>query len=220
MPAHPLSMTVQTRQPAGTPAGGQFAATARSESNLVLTGSTQDPGPAPTDIRPSDRSPEHTELAAAGVGEGRLSLLAPVEAKTLAAAVRESETTDHEQVRAYVQSYLRWRDLAETGPVHETRARRIVDEATRQYAAAKLGFADAQEAVKRGDRDADTRSIEAQDDLSAAVRRFDDARADLKYLTEPDWRTAPAESQSMADYFALDGARRRFADKTYRGQVH
>lgn len=214
-------MTIQTRQPAGTPTGGQFATSARAESGTTLVGPGHDPEREPAENRPSDRSPEHGELARLGLGEGELSLLAPVEAKTLVAGVRERGiAADRPRVRAYVDAYLRWRDLAETGPVHETRARRIVDEATRQYAAAKLGFADAIEAAKADPGDGERILEEAQDDLSAAVRRFDDARADLRYVTDPEWRETPSESLSMNDYFALDGARRRFAKKDYRGQLH
>lgn len=214
-------MSIQTRQPAGTPVGGHFATSARVESGTSLIGPGHDPEPGPADAHPSERSPEHAVLSELGVGAGKLSLLAPVEAKTLVAGVRERGIDqDRPRVRAYVDSYLRWRDLAETGPVHETRARRIVDEATRQYAAAKVGFRVSQEAVKREDAGADLLSEEAQEDLSAAVRRFDDARADLQYVTDPEWRASVVtETLAMNDYFALDGARRRFAKKDYRGRV-
>lgn len=212
-------MTAQARQPAGTPVGGQFSTATRPEAALTLVGKGYDPPPAPAETRPSDRSPEHAQLAALGVGEGKLSLLAPVEAKTLWRQVSELALTDRAKVRGAVDAYLHWRDLADHMPVYEARARRIVDESTRQYAAARLGFADAQDAARRGDTGADIRADEAQADLSAAVRRYDDARADLRYLTDPAWRDGKGAVMSMNDHLALDSARRRFAASTYRGQV-
>lgn len=40
--AHPLVMSTQTRQPAGAPTGGQFAATIRPEGTTTLTGTDRD----------------------------------------------------------------------------------------------------------------------------------------------------------------------------------
>lgn len=186
----------------------------------MLVGPGHDPERAPAETRPSQRSAEHATLAGLGVPAGKLSLLAPIEAKSVIGTMREEELTDRAKARAKVDAYLHWRDLADTGRVSEWRAHRIVEQATGQYAAAKLGFADAQDAHKAGREDAAVLLDEAQEDLSAAVRRYDDARADLAYLTDPVWRDAAAETLPMNDYYALDGARRRFAKKDYRGQVY
>lgn len=218
-------MTFQLRKPAGSPAGGQFAVSARAESGTTLTPLDQDPQPEPAAHRPADRSPEHAQLAQLGVPAGKLSLLAPVEAKSVLGTLRPEQVTDRAAVRGQVDAYLHWRDLAETGPLHETRARRIADEATRQYAAARRGFTEAQQAAALGDGDRPRavlldEAYEAEADLRDAVRRYEDARADLRYLTDPSWRDATSEQVTMLDHFALDGARRRLAKKDYRGQVH
>ena len=218
-------MTFQLRKPAGSPAGGQFAVNERTETGTTLAPLHQEPQPDPAARRPADRSPEHSRLAELGVAAGKLSLLAPVEAKSVLGTLRPEQLTSRAAVRDQVDAYLHWRDLADTGALHETRARRIADEATRQYAAARRGFADAQEALKPGGSDRPRAELlqemdEAETDLRDAVRRYDDARADLRYLTDRSWRDAAPEQVTMLDHFALDGARRRITRRDYRGQVH
>lgn len=212
-----MSTHARPRQPAGVPAGGQFATAARTEPAVDLVTPGYSPGPSAS--RPADRSPEHARLADLGVPAGKLSLLAPVEAKSVLGTVPPQGLTDRDEARATVDAYLRWRDLADTGKVHELRARRILDEATGQLAAAQRGLVDANEQVRAGSADGPLLQDEAAQDVSVAVRRFDDARADLRYLTDPQWRESSG-ALSMADYFALHGARRRFANDAYRGQVH
>lgn len=211
--AHPPGMSTQMRVPAGDPHGGQFATTARAESGTVL----ERPGPAPR-----DRSTEHAELADLGAGAGKLALFAPIEAKSVLGTLTDEDKTDRAAVRARLDAYLHWRDLADSGRVHELRARRILDEATRQYDAARAGFKDAQDAVATGAPDAERQEEESQLDLSAAVRRYDAARADVRYLAEPKYREAEQPVFGVVVLGQADqlAAIERFTDPAYRGQVY
>jgi hypothetical protein len=155
-----------------------------------------------------------------GVGEGRLSLLAPVEARTLAAQL-SCERSDRAAVRARVDAYLHWRDLADPGPVSEFRAGRIAEETVRQLDAAKDGYVRAREWVWGSSTD--VRGLleleEAEEDLKVAVRRHDRAHADLRYLNDPSWRPGTVADGAL-DEFECALTHERFADPSYRGQVH
>ena len=207
-------MSLQQRVPSGAPAGGQFAQSANGETGTVLELAP------PVGTRASQRSDAHSALHERGLGESKLSLLAPVEARSVLGTMPAG--ADRPTNRAHLDAYLHWRDLADTGELHEVRANRIVSESTRQFEASRLGFADTEAAVK-AERTPVTieRAQESERDLSDAVRRMDDAIADVRYLSDPTWRATPATTttESMNDYYARSGAQRRFAKKGYRGQV-
>ena len=178
-------------------------------------------------MRPSARSLEHATLADLGVPAGALSLLAPVEAKTVLGSLTRTDSSSRAAVRKHVDAYLRWRDVSASGPVGHDRARRILAEATGQHEAAVAGCTAAQAvANRRQDPVALVHLQEAQDDLVRAVRRKDAAAEDLHYLSDPVWRQPARWGQtleqgaSVGDLLARMSARRRFADPAYRGQVH
>ena len=202
------------RQPSGAPTGGQFATSAHGE-----TGTNLGPAPpAPPVTFQSGRSPDHARLAGMGVGEGMLSLLAPVEAKSVLNSLppQVGDAGRRGQVRGHVDAYLHWRDLADTGPLHVTRARRIVEESTRQFEASRNWFVGTEPLT----RQEVLAYVEGEADLHSAVRRMDAAIADLRYLTDPTWQSGTAAAtESVSDYYARYGAQRRFAKKGYRGQV-
>lgn len=207
-------MSFQQRVPSGAPTGGQFAQSEHGETGTHL----QLAEPAGT--RHSQRSDAHSALHERGLGEGKLSLLAPIEAGSVLNTLPAG--ADRPATRAHLDAYLHWRDLADTGGLHEARANRIVAESTRQFEASRLGFADAQAALKAERSPAAIeRARESEADLRDAVRRMDDAVADLRCLRDPAWNGTGLEpsSESMNDFYARSGAKRRFATKGYRGQV-
>lgn len=222
-------MSPQARVLAGVPTGGRWATASRPEiaTSLAAPAPGTRPVRPPRPVRPSGRSLEHAALADLGVPAGALSLLAPVEAKTVLGSLTRADSSSRAAVRKHVDAYLRWRDVSASGPVGADRARRIFAEATSQHEAAVAGFTAAQTvADRRRDPDALMRLQEAQDDLVRAVRRKDSAAEDLRYLSDPSWRESarwgrPLEPGSSAEeLLARMSARRRFADPAYRGQVH
>ena len=205
-------MSTQPRVLAGVPTSGQFAAGPHPETGTTLTPAS-----------PARRSPSHGELADLGVPAGTLSLLAPVEARSVLGSLSESDAGDRGRVRARVAAYLRWRDLATTGPLYADRARRIAAEATDQLEAARAGF----EATRQGQFAGPgvLLAAEAEADLMAAVRRQDAAAEDLRYLTDPSWapgawRQPKAEDVLRTEWFARSSAHHRVSRRGYRGQVH
>jgi hypothetical protein len=205
--------TQQARVHGAGPANGQWATEAHTETGTTLRAA-----------HPAQRSDAHARLDELGVGAGVLSLLAPVEAKTVLGSMPEG-TSGRAEVCARAAGYLHWRDLDKTGPVTPDRAHRIATEAAGQYAAAQVGFTDTQSSQHDGDEGA-LRFAESQLDLMSAVRRFDAANEDVHYLSDPSWRPislwrqATANDASMGDFLARSAAHRRFADPAYRGQVH
>jgi hypothetical protein len=190
---------------------GQWAVGARAETTTTLSRP-----------RPAERSEAHARLRELGVGAGVLSMLAPVEAQSVLGSLPEY-VTDRAAVREHAGRYLHWRDLADTGPLHELRAHRVLDEACRQYDAAVVGFIDAQAAASAdGHPNTGIECEETEADLGTAVRRKDAARADLAYLTDPACRVSdPAAVERLAPgAWDQQAAIERFADPRYRGQVH
>ena len=180
--------------------------------------SLDDPGRV---FDPARRSPQHAELAALGVGAGKLAMLAPVEAKSVLGSIRLGTKNDPAQVRAQVDGYFHWRDLADSGPLHVYRAERIESEAARQFEAARHAWWNAAQGLQGGEPGAVEREAAAQADLSEAVRRHDAAVTDLRYLTDPAYREPGDEQPDVVTLGEADrlAAIARFTDPKYRGQV-